>query len=39
MCVTGLVMRFELETEAQDWFECYSHHGRGFERRIFDGAH
>ncbi|MBD0314023.1 MAG: glycosyltransferase, partial [Microcoleus sp. T3-bin5] len=39
MCVTGLVMPLELETEAQEWFECYSPHGRGFERRVFDGAH
>jgi len=39
MCVTGLVMPLELETEAQEWFECYSPHGRGFKRRIFDGAH
>src|SRR4028119_2280875 len=38
MCVTGLVMPLELETEAQEWFECYTPHGRGFERRIFDGA-
>ncbi|MEG4588543.1 glycosyltransferase [Microcoleus sp. MOSTC5] len=39
MCVTGLVMPLELETEAQEWFERYSPHGRGFDRRIFDGAH
>lgn len=39
MCVTGLIMPLELETEAQEWFERYSPHGRGFERRIFDGAH
>jgi len=39
MCVTGLVMPLELETEAQEWFEHYSPHGRGFERRVFDGAH
>ncbi|WP_373535676.1 glycosyltransferase family 2 protein [Microcoleus sp.] len=39
MCVTGLVMPLELETEAQEWFERYSPHGRGFERQIFDGAH
>ena len=39
MCVTGLVMPLELETEAQEVFERYSPHGRGFERRIFDGAH
>ncbi|MFS8119415.1 MAG: glycosyltransferase, partial [Microcoleus sp.] len=38
MCVTGLVMPLELETEAQEWFERYSPHGRGFDRRIFDGA-
>lgn len=39
MCVTGLIMPLELETEAQEWFERYSPHGRGFERRVFDGAH
>ncbi|MEG4499916.1 glycosyltransferase [Microcoleus sp. F10-C6] len=39
MCVTGLVMPLELETEAQEWFERYTPHGRGFERRVFDGAH
>lgn len=39
MCVTGLVMPLELETEAQEWFERYSPHGRGFERRVVDGAH
>jgi glycosyltransferase involved in cell wall biosynthesis len=39
MCVTGLVMPLELETEAQEWFERYSPHGRGFERGVFDGAH
>ena len=38
MCVTGLVMPLELETEAQEWFERYSPHGRGFERVVFDGA-
>ncbi len=38
MCVTGLIMPLELETEAQEWFERYSPHGRGFDRRVFDGA-
>ena len=38
MCVTGLVMPLELETEAQEWFERYSPHGRGFYRLVFDGA-
>ena len=38
MCVTGLVMPLELETEAQEWFERYSPHGRGFYRAVFDGA-
>lgn len=37
MCVTGLVMPLELETEAQEWFERYSPHGRGFGRLVFDG--
>ena len=39
MCVTGLVMPLELETEAQEWFERYSPYGQGFERRVFDGAY
>ncbi|MEG4286178.1 glycosyltransferase [Microcoleus sp. A006_D1] len=39
MCVTGLVMPLELETEAQEWFERYSPYGQGFYRRVFDGAH
>lgn len=38
MCVTGLVMPLELETKAQEWFEIYSPHGRGFARLIFDGS-
>jgi hypothetical protein len=32
-------MPLELETEAQEWFERYSPHGRGFGRVVFDGAH
>lgn len=36
MCVTGLTMPLELETEAQELFECYSPFGRGFARRTFD---
>ena len=39
MCVTGLVMPLELETDAQEWFERYSPHGRGYQRVIHDGAH
>lgn len=39
MCVTGLIMPLELETKAQEWFERYSPHGRGFYRQVFDGAH
>ncbi|MCW3091603.1 MAG: putative glycosyltransferase [Ferruginibacter sp.] len=34
MAVTGLVMPFELETEAQVLFEQYGGFGRGFERRF-----
>lgn len=36
LCATGLVLPFELETEAQYWFERYSPHGRGFSRVVFD---
>jgi GT2 family glycosyltransferase len=36
LCVTGLTMPLELETEAQKWFELYSPHGRGFSRVVFD---
>jgi GT2 family glycosyltransferase len=38
MCVTGLTMPLELETEAQEWFERYSPFGRGFNRIIFDSV-
>lgn len=38
LCVTGLTMPLELETEAQRWFERYSPFGRGFVRKVFDGA-
>jgi GT2 family glycosyltransferase len=36
LCVTGLTMPLELETEAQEWFERYSPFGRGFHRRVYD---
>ncbi|NJR26506.1 MAG: glycosyltransferase, partial [Richelia sp. CSU_2_1] len=39
MCVTGLLMPLELETEAQELFERYSPYGQGFHRKVFDGAH
>ncbi|MBO0799012.1 MAG: glycosyltransferase, partial [Blastocatellia bacterium] len=38
MCVTGLTMPLELETEAQEIFERYSPFGRGFRRRIYDNS-
>jgi cellulose synthase/poly-beta-1,6-N-acetylglucosamine synthase-like glycosyltransferase len=38
LCVTGLTMPLELETKAQEWFELYSPHGRGFSRIVFDGS-
>ncbi|HEY8468969.1 MAG TPA: glycosyltransferase [Longimicrobiales bacterium] len=38
LCVTGLTMPYELETEAQRWFERYSPFGRGFMRTVFDGG-
>src|SRR5262249_38131295 len=36
LCVTGLTMPLELETEAQEWFERYTPFGRGFKRTVFD---
>ena len=36
VCVTGLTMPLELETEAQEWFERISPFQRGFKRVIFD---
>jgi GT2 family glycosyltransferase len=36
LCVTGLTLPLELETRAQEWFELYSPHGRGFSRIVFD---
>lgn len=38
LCVTGLTMPLELETQAQEWFERYSPFGRGFMRIVYDGA-
>ena len=37
LCVTGLTIPAELESEAQCWFEATNGFGRGFERRRFDG--
>jgi GT2 family glycosyltransferase len=37
LCVTGLTMPLELETEAQEFFEQHSPFGRGFRREVFDG--
>lgn len=36
MCVTGLTLPLELETEAQEWFERVSTFDRGFRGRVFD---
>jgi cellulose synthase/poly-beta-1,6-N-acetylglucosamine synthase-like glycosyltransferase len=36
LCVTGLTMPMELETEAQEMFERYSTFCRGFQRRVFN---
>jgi GT2 family glycosyltransferase len=38
MCVTGMTMPFELETEAQEAFENYNPFGKGFELRRFSYA-
>jgi GT2 family glycosyltransferase len=37
ICVTGLTMPVELETEAQEAFEQYSPFCKGFNRRVFTG--
>ena len=36
VCVTGLTMPIELETEAQEWFERCSSFVRGFTRTVYD---
>jgi len=36
LCVTGLTMPLELETEAQEWFERHSTFSRGFRRAVFE---
>ncbi|MBD2081287.1 glycosyltransferase [Leptolyngbya sp. FACHB-17] len=36
LCVTGLTMPLELETEAQEWFEQHCPFGKGFWRKSFD---
>lgn len=38
MCVTGLTLPRELETDAQALFERHCPFGRGFRRRLFDGV-
>ncbi len=35
MCVTGMTMPLELETEAQEAFEKYSPFGKGFKRKLY----
>ena len=39
MCVTGLTMPSELETEAQEWFERYNPFSRGFRRTVYDNSY
>jgi glycosyltransferase involved in cell wall biosynthesis len=36
LCVTGLTMPLELETDAQEWFQRLGGFSRGFKRIIFD---
>jgi len=36
MCVSGLILPFELETRSQELFEMYGGLGRGFQPRIYD---
>ena len=39
VCVTGLTLPLELDTEAQELFEKHCTFVRGFRRRMFDGQH
>lgn len=36
VCVTGLLLPWELETAEQNWFEQYGGFGKGFRRRVYD---
>ena len=38
LCTTGMTIPYELETEAQEWFELYSTFNRGFFRKTFDSS-
>lgn len=38
LAVTGLTLPLELETDAQERFERYTPHGRGYDRRVFNGV-
>lgn len=38
LCVTGLTVPLELETEAQELHEQHSPFGRGFHRKVFDSS-
>ena len=38
LCVTGLTLPLELETEAQEWFERTNAFSRGLDRQRYDGA-
>lgn len=38
LCVTGLTMPLELETEAQEWSERHSPFGRGFRRLVYEST-
>jgi len=38
LCVTGVTLPIELETEAQEWFERTNGFARGFHRKVFDGV-
>ncbi len=39
VCVTGMTMPLELESDGQEAFERYSSFCKGFEKRIFDVSH
>lgn len=39
VCVTGMTMPLELETDGQEAFERYNPFNKGFERRLYDSLH
>ncbi len=39
VCVTGMTMPLELETDGQEAFESYNPFNKGFQRKLYDSGH